>query len=250
MKKLRDIFKKDSFYVDKDGYAVPSTHLTYRDVNMSVDEDVQTKTNVLDWARHNENKHLGKDSKSISKKLESRQPKIDESHLPHIGTYTDDSGNINRHLISSHKVNKEPGRYKNTIKALDAATNNPIQDHVHMYTGIGFHPGKMLKKTKDNTIHLPAYTSMSHDKDVAKGFAQMQSNFDSGAGFEKHIIHLHMKPGDKMVHISHVSDVPVEHESVLPRNTKLKLNPRPEHMVLPGSKIHHYIWHAEVSHQE
>ncbi len=99
----------------------------------------------------------------------------------------------------------------------------------------------MLSKTKDNIIHLPAYTSVSHEKATA-------ANFSKKIYDDEHIIHIHMKKGDKGIQVAHISHVLDEHETILPRNTKLKINPKPD--IYKRKNVNVHVWHATIHHQD
>jgi hypothetical protein len=264
MKKFKDFIKK-SFY---DPY-VPDEPIHFKmgsDTHSSDDDayvpdepihfKMKSKVSKLkeetdgghinNWLSHNENSHLGETSKDISHKLIEHQTNhhpMDSSDRFYTNLYSINSSEVNKNLIRGHKKTDpwhEPHRH---IKHLDSATNRPIGHHLHLYSGIGFNPARHIKK--GGLMHLPAYTSMTHDKDVANSFARKKAKkYDS-----RHILHVHMNEHDKGIHISHTSSYAGEHETILARNTKLKVHREPTiHHDKEGNKIH--IWHAHIVHQD
>jgi hypothetical protein len=198
------------------------------------------------WLDHNENEHLGKTNDEISNKLKQKQPELSKTEKEHITHYSSHSDDSNHYLMDTHKT-KEPIKYdavKDRIKHLKNATSHPIGHQVHLYSGLNFNPYEhMDKKTK--ILHLPAFTSTSHDKTVARNFAMEKYWTEKGP---KHILHIHMKPTDKGVHINHETNFDKEHETILPNNTKLKVNPiHTTHIDRSGE---YHIWHATVHSQE
>ncbi len=267
-----------NFFINSDGYAVPHEPVTFKSSKKDIKEDVLVEKRAehrrIGWINTDDNHHLHDDtinhfgvlganlsekriaelSNKVSASILNKQRKISMKDTKTIKRYTDGSEAINKHLIRSH-INSE---YKNPVKGIyskikntdEALRKNKLSHHLHVYTGIGFHPGDMLKHTKDNIIHLPAYTSTTHNKYVAANFADKKKWDIASAGHEgKHLIHLHLKPGDKATHVSHISYFKNEHETILPRNTKLKINPKPEiHKDHYGEDVH--VWHATIHQQD
>jgi hypothetical protein len=199
------------------------------------------------WKDHNDNSHLGRDDNEISEKLKEKTKKFDSSEQKNaVKDYTKNSSDVNDSLIEHHK---DPTAHINShhndkIKGLDTATNHPIGHHVSLYSGLGFNPANHI--TGENHVHLPAFTSMTHNKHVADNFAQGKSyKFPNE---DRHILHLHMRPEDKGIHIPHVSEYDTEHETILPRRTTIKIHHEPEiYHDSEGKKVH--IWHSHIHHQ-
>jgi hypothetical protein len=197
------------------------------------------------WEAHNDNHHLGSHADEVSDKLKEKTKPFENPEEKHaVNLYTRDSSDTNHALISHHLRGEPIAKYLHkSIRRLDTATNHPIGHHVHLYSGLGFNPAEHL--VGEHHIHLPAYTSMTHDKHVAFNFAD-----DKSPGDRKtiHILHVHMRPEDKGLHVSHASEFSTEHETILPRRTTLKVHPEPEIIHLHnGRKLH--IWHAHIHHQ-
>lgn len=166
--------------------------------------------------------------------------------------YSKDSKSLNYALIQAHKNKSDLTDHNKTVTHhLDSATNKPIGHETHLYSGIGFNPAKM--KNENGHVHLPAYMSLTHDKAIAHKFAR-KPHEDAITAKEKkethdqHILHLHMKKNDKGLHMSHLSDFNNEHETLLPRNTTIKIHHEPTVYHDGKRKVH--IWHAKVVHQD
>lgn len=205
------------------------------------------------WVNTNNNRHLGEDNHAISKKLaeDHENHNMSSTHIHHITKYTQDSSDLNRHLISRHK-SKMPidEHFHDKIKNLDEITNHEVGHHLNLYSGVGFNPHD-LKKSRGH-MFLPAYTSLSHDKHVAASFSTPRT----GSTIH-HILHIHMSPHDKARHISGQSTIHGEHESILPRRTLLHVHHIPEDKTEPmydwldkqATNRHYNIWHARIINQ-
>ena len=210
-----------------------------------------------DWVNNN-NDNGGADHIDISDALLNKHlNKHDNKTKKHIREYTDYSKTLNKKLINRHKFktgnasdNSLFDRNEfNQIKHLDKVTKKPIGHEVHVYSGIGFDPHKHMNP-EHNTIHLPAYTSTTHDKQIAHDFVASHYKDDVT---HHHILHIHMKPTDKAAHVSHLSKHPSEYETILPRNTTLKVHPTPDILDHEddnfGKRITH-VWHATIHKQQ
>jgi hypothetical protein len=240
---------------DKD--YVPDEPIHFKHVGRSNDKSSDIKEEVKnEWFQKNDNEHLGNSSKSISEHLQTHQKiKPTKEQSEHIKSYTNNSRHLNRMLIRKHINNDNIDniinndvfeKNKEKIKHLDKATNHHIGHELHVYSGIGFDPSKHISKEKP-IMHLPAYTSTTHDKNISHSFA-FNSPVIEHQKNTLHILHIHLKPRNKGIHINHLSEHSGEHETILPRNTKLKVNPIPEKHYIHG--MEHHIWHATVHSQE
>jgi hypothetical protein len=209
---------------------------------LSIKEHSEDDHNSLQkWTEHNDNKHLGYSSSDITNKIS--KPFENHESRKSVNRYTSDSRELNNELIDHHKYGDKIDPYQHKkIKHLDVETNHPIGHHITLYSGLGFNPEEHLHG--ENHLHLPAYTSMTHDKHVAVNFASGK-NADHT---HKHILALHMRPEDKARHVSHISEYSTEYESILPRRTTLKIHHEPE--IKHDYDGHPYkIWHAHIHHQ-
>jgi len=231
---------------------VPDEPIHFKHV-LKLKEELEHKKDVEGWIGHNQNKHLGNSSSDISKTLVHHLTKnhpLNHHEQHHAKEYTSSSADLNSNLIAAHKSkhDKYPHKidsyYHQSIHHLDSATKRPIGHHIHLYSGLGFNPAHM--KNKNGHVHLPAYTSMTHDKFKAHGFS-IDKSYKHENG-DRHILHLHMKKNDKGLHVSHFSHYHDEHETILPRNTKIKIHKKPTVYHEYGRKVH--VWHAHVIHQD
>ena len=202
------------------------------------------------WLNHNQNSHIEHGSYQISKKLADHvkdNHNLNHNEIHHVKNYSNSSRFLNRDLISAHK-NKEnidslDSYHHQTIHHLDTATKRHIGHNMHLYSGLGFDPHHM--KNKNGRVHLPAYTSLTHNKHTADSFAEGSSYLH---GEDRHVLHLQVKKKDKGLHVSHLSSYEGEHETILPRNTKIKIHKKPTIYEQYGHKVH--VWHAHIVHQD
>jgi len=202
------------------------------------------------WVNHSDedNTHLqtgaaehGPDHVSETLAERAHAASAEEAH--HVRKHTIDSYPTNHALIAAHKTGQpHPAKFNERVKHLDSVTRHPLGTHLHVYSGVGFNPADHGK-----TIHLPAYTSVTHDRETAVAFAERHP--------AQHIIHIHLKAKDKAAHVSHLSANEHEHETILPRGTTLKLHGKPDihdagmdRKGKPNPPLH--VWHATVHHQE
>lgn len=223
------------------------------------------------WVNHNDNHHLGEHPLDVHERLNHSKehfktiPGAQEAH-----DYTDNSSITNRELIDKARGKKpsyehnehdaprvqESKKWKKDwhekrVKGMDEAIkHHPLEHDIHVYHGTSaFNPGEEAakhkggihishdgkpRKTEGNKIHLPAYTSTSLDKNTAQGFA--------GTGEGTHIIHVHMKKGQHGLYMGKNSHHDCEKEMILPRDTKLKIHPKPSRL---SNGTH--VWHAHIS---
>ena len=260
MKKLKDIVKSSQLKDIGKAY-VPDEpiHFKMGSDKIKINESTEKKLkHIKDWVDHNENNEHGNNDDAITKKLvkHAQSLNLSDKTKKHIHQYTKDSKALNLNLLKQHKEGK-PHNFTPTqndrIKHLDAATNNHIGHKLHLYSGLGFNPKEKLGK--NGHLHLPAYTSMTHSKDMARKFAEDRFNSSKKKNEEEHhILHVETNEKDKGLHTSHISEYENEHETVLPRNTRLKVNSKPTSIIsrhpIWGHKITHHIWHAKIEHQD
>ena len=173
-----------------------------------------------------------------------------------IAHYTGTSGGIsgslnwNRYLSSGGTRGKKPPATH--LRNMDAITNQSLAHPLHVYSGINFNPAERMKNKE--FLHLPAFTSTSHDKTTAAEFAIERASRSEIPNQAAHVLHVHLKEGDRAGYISHKSEMIGEYETVLPRNTVLRINPMPtttSHSDYEtGKQRRVYVWHATVHHQD
>jgi len=215
------------------------------------------KRDADDWIQDNENKHFeSQDQKNktikgtwnpaseLSKELAKKAKPLSKKEGETVNHYCDSSEGINDSLLRAHK-NKEKMEpyFKEHVKHLDKVTRNPIEHDLHVYSGIGFNPREYVNSS--GHLHLPAYTSATHHKATAHWFAHSDAARDREEKPTKHILHIHLNPSDHAVHVSAHSPSPEEHETILPRNTTLKVHPKPT-ILSDGT----HVWHSTVHHQD
>jgi hypothetical protein len=194
------------------------------------------------WTNVNDNAHLGDRTAKVHETLVTHD-KHNEADTEHLRRYSDDSTQLNRTLFKDHRYGRETDQHvgEHDTKGIDAAVNrNKLKHDLHVYSGVGFHPGQMAARHPEGHVHLAAYTSTSIDKHTAMDFA---GDDEDGT---QHIIHFHLKKGQKGKYMApHASpDVQHEHEFLLPRRTIAKIHPEPTVHRSGGQDYH--IWHAHV----
>lgn len=225
---------------------VPDEPIHFRHVG-KLKEEARKHEDYEKWLNHNQNSHIDRYSSGISRKLADHvksNHNLNHNEIHHIKNYSSGSRELNHHLIYAHKNKENVDSYHHqTIHHLDTATKRHIDHNMHLYSGLGFNPHNM--KNKNGRVHLPAYTSLSHSKHTADGFAADSAWRHGG---DRHILHLQVKKKDKGLHVSHLSNYHDEHETILPRNTKIKIHKKPTTYHHYGVKVH--VWHAHIVHQD
>ena len=226
-----------------------------------VDENfnMPATSNAVDWADHNDNTHLGKTLGEVHNKLDIPRSKFFE--IPgneHVSGYTQKSYRVNEDLLDkAHKRpltwHTDPKQLSNSVKHLDKALGHQTLDHdLHVYHGTTkFNPGELSSKHPKRLIKSAAYMSTSIDKDKAMRFASRWPSSDIehveghgkswGEAEKPHILHIHLKPGQKGMYVGDNSHHQKEREFILPRNTVLKVHPTPT--VLHNGVT---VWHSHV----
>jgi len=200
----------------------------------------QAKKHNSAWVEHNRN------VEGVAKTLVKSAPKYTPAQKRSIDDYGDESTSMNLHLVQNHNkgINSPSPEHKKLIQHLDSVTKRPIGHDLHVYSGIGFNPAEHMQHT--DKLHLPAYTSVTHDKHVAAGYAD---NHTERLGNNMHVLHIHMQHHDMGAHVSHLTPYAAEYETILPRHTTLKVHPQPDvfHDKNSGKTAH--VWHATIHHQ-
>lgn len=210
---------------------------TTKHITEAVGEHGPHHSDMDSWVEDNQNHHLGKTHRDVKDKLVESAPKFNKTELEHSHEYTKSSHYLNKDLIAKASGAKRTLSHDNktSVKHLDAALHSnkaKLKHEVHVYHGIKhWHPGEEARKN-NGYVKIPTYLSTSTNKYVAHRFS------------DRHILHIHMKPGDKGRYVDHISKHRGEHEMLLPRNTVLKLHPR-------NQKVgDHTIWHATIHSQD
>lgn len=168
-----------------------------------------------------------------------------------IHDYTIDSHGLNQHLIQSHKNKEKISKYHDAIKNIDKITNKQSGHDIHLYSGIGYDPKKIMKKK--GHVFLPSYTSLSRSKHIASVYTKGHPRENTKIN-DYHILHLHVKKTDKIHHTpdNHGAgndERDYQYESILPRKTLIKIHPEPTVLETKyGNKYH--VWHGHIVKQE
>ena len=280
--------KQESHYVDKKGRVVllhalgerlPHERVEKKKDKKKVSEDWKT-SHYFDADKNISPKHGDEgldtdagDPEELSDILSRTQKEPSEEHKKHLNNYTKNSRVLNKSLIKAHQEYDELGfehpegirsRLEEQHGALMANTHAPLR-HVHLYSGTDHDFSDIAKSSKDGIIHSPAHISASHDIHVATEFSRRKSDMDSlsraasGEHATGHMVHINVKPHQKIIHMSHHSEYPGEHETLIPSGTNLKYSHTTEHYAKEkpqeqGSpkmkiKIHHFDihdnWHKD-----
>lgn len=235
-----------------------------------VDEGYNNKYSVspeghqhyIDFGDTNHNEHLGDSVNDVHRQINMSPEKYSQNpNTRMLHHYSVSSHVINRELINmaagrptrwdhtefdddKEKLYKDQKRKKfhEEIKKMDDALSHPnskLKNDVHVFHGTyRFNPGEVAAKN-GGKITLPAYTSTSIDAKQALDFA------DAGNSHNSHVIHIHLKKGQSGHYYGDHSAAPEEKEMLLPRNTTLRIHPKPTIIHSGGGAITH-IWHAHI----
>jgi hypothetical protein len=205
-----------------------------------------------EWNNSNHNSHLGESTLDVHEHLMKADPISDPHEKEHIHRYTRSSNRLNKHLYAAHLNGQKhdevvPGNDEDyhVPAKLQNAVSKPLTHDLHVHTGLRFNPAGMSEQHPEGHVHLPAFTSTSIHAGVATSFATPQGTDHK----DFHVMHIHLKPGDKARYVSGVSHFHHEKEAILPMKTTLKLHPKPDvHTDGAGFRVH--VWHATVHSQE
>jgi hypothetical protein len=208
------------------------------------------------WANCSDNEHLGKDAAEIDAHLEKHYPINDISdHYDSVEMYTTASRHLNRTLLNHYECGQQAPLkvHEHNIAKLDCATgHHKLKNDLHVYSGVGFHPGEKAAQCPHNTIHLPAYTSASICKNTASQFSQALEGKTEQYTHEPvhHVLHVHLKKGQKGLYVGkHSGYDQNEYEFILPRHTTVQVHHKPSIVPAggPAGNFHKtYVWHAHV----
>lgn len=258
MKSFRTFLKDKKQKIPK----IPSA-IHFRDhvFNAKVNEAVGDVGPLRDYIRRNNNDHLhkkpgflkgifskpksSKDIKIGSEEYKGRMDDIADKlsarnnfNLEQKEAIEKYSGNgskkINDALIKGKKLSEY---HEDTVNHLDEAIkNNPLKHEVVTHSGVSFDPRRFLNEK--GQMHSPSYLSTSHDMLVAHNFATHSGTDENGY---RHIVRLHLKPGDPATHISQNSINSHENETIIRRGVNLQHHGTEEGHSPNGDKfiIHH-----------
>ena len=238
------------------------------DAQRHLDEPVsmpQTDTNMYSeqeempyqqWINQQDNDERIRDiSRRLHKEQKTTIPDMDNEDHDELHGYTEGS-HINRRLFKAH-VSGNPEKSKLPLDSV--LDKHKLTKDMHVYSGVQFDPGYVASQHDERHIHLPAYTSTTVDKPTAADFAGKYSESGNDDYTDHHIIHFHLKKGQKGAYVGEhpdnkdsqqLSRYPFEQEYILPRNTKIKVGEKPDvyHSKIEKKKYH--VWHAHVADSE
>ncbi len=171
-----------------------------------------------------------------------------EKHLVKRYTRQTSNGNTGSLFLNKNLVKGVP--LEKLVKG-DQETHKMIMKHakpsgheVYLFSGTSRNFEALNKHTKDNIFHFPAHTSLTHHIRVATEFASQKASDNDLE--HAHMIYVHVKPHDKILHVSRISDIPTEYETILPAGTKLKYHGTSNHNQNGDDfKVHHFTVHSQ-----
>lgn len=259
-KQLRDKFPYD---------VMPLLHFKYFDEASTISESSDESEAVFRTPLHSDHAAVPKNMTDkeydegqhrdplyhISKRLRERNRLILDD--PHDGPkaealmkYTGDdkannqpmSRDMNHRLVRGEKLHP----YQQEMHDAIHATKHEVGEHLHVYSGTNHDFGALGRASKDHILHSPAHISATHSVNQAIDFAK--DHADGDPHYPIHLVHIALKPHDKIVHVSHHSNYPEEHESIIPSGTKLKYLHTTHHKAgsLQNVSVHHFAIHHET----
>lgn len=182
---------------------------------------------------------------------------MDKNQRFAIDAYTNHSRTLNKALVSYHEGGDFDSRYEKHVDSIDSLLKSKATTKdTHLYSGISWHPGKYLGKSRSADVHLPAYTSMSTSINQASGFSKNQpaSHHDAGhdlafnseGSIVNHVIKLHVPKGTKAMSVKAHSFVPGEQEVLLHRGHEIEIDHKPTVFHSKGGKVVN-VWNARIT---
>ena len=208
----------------------------------------------------NYNEHLGNSTYEVHHAINPSYEDFHKNeHAPSLKKYSKASWETNKELLNkatgkpsvfqhSHYDTKLDKEYKDEnaqihnehVDSLDSSFHHPnavLKHDIHVFHGTNkFNPGEEAKKG-GGRITMPTYTSTSIDPSVASDFA--------GRNSDSHIIHIHLKKGQRAHYLGSHSHHDSEREMMLPRNTTLQIHPTPT-VTHNGDGTKTHVWHGHV----
>jgi hypothetical protein len=240
-----------------EGYIIVDDPVSFKQDHYSINEDVDR----LELAKqynftHHKVSPLGDDSSELmSFKLHSATANnLNDEESNHILNYTKQtskegksstgSSELNYNLVNNLPLTDEQQAIHDTIMR----HAKPSGYEFHLFSGTSRNFEDLAKHTKDNIFHFPAHTSMTHDFHTASDFAIRKRK---SRGLEPtdylHMIDVHIKPYDKLLHISQYSRYPNEGETILPARTNLQYIGSSTHSLRSTRvyRAHHFTIHSQ-----
>jgi hypothetical protein len=153
-------------------------------------------------------------------------------------TYRNGSTRLNYSLINGTALHDHDQKIHDTIMK----HAKPSGHSFHLFSGDKRDFKKISKRSGSNIFYCPAHTSATHAIEVAHGFAHEKRDEKNNM----HFIHIHVNPHDKILHVSHYSENPDEHETIIPAGTTLKYHGTTvEKNEMNTYHIHHMTIHSQ-----
>jgi len=238
---------KPNYKKTKDGYVIVDEPIHYKNGKSKIQESAH-KDEFKAAVEHNQ-KHHGSDE-DLSVKLHKKQG----AHISgtedeaHIHRYTDDADDGTEHT-GSRRLNRSliRGTPPHHMDREDEKTHKAIMKHAgpsgheyHVFSGTSRNFEEIAHHEKTNKFHFPAHTSATHSEKTAKQFAIGKKEPDRET---YHIMHVHVKPHNKVLHTSGLSQYPHEHETIIPAGTNMKYSHTSDHKDPTDGKhykVHHF----------
>lgn len=220
-----------------------SGHAHSKVQNMNEDQRNRDRYNYEDpyGTDEHHNSHLGRNVDEVENALTKHYEYPDEHKI--IDDYTSDSSRLNTYNMDRHKTkyleDRHPVSLEHEIqnRQLDTMLHSrKTPTYLDVFHGATFNPGNEASKHPENRLFMPAYTSTSISKKVAKGFGERQAD-----GY-RHLIQFHLNPGNPGGYIAHHSNFPDEKEFLLPKDVSWKIHHTPDEHEDDGK--HFKVWHA------
>ncbi len=249
-----------TFRKTKDGHIILDEPIHFKMGQQSINTKERLKEDASDNKDHlkaaieyNDEKHGSDDN--LSRKLhKATADDLDDESKDNIRSYTgssktngDQTGSysLNSHLSKGHKPKGDDLKMHSTIMK----HAKPSGHEFHTFSGTSRDFSEIAKNSKDGIIHSPAHTSVTHDPEVAKDFADRKFNRGTNLEAGRHLIHIHVKPHDKILHVSQHSEHRTEAETIIPAGTKLKYHHTSIHTHDGYYKrkynVHHFTIHSQ-----
>lgn len=237
----------------KEGYVIIDEPLTIHSTKQ-IKESLQ--------AAHEYNVEHHSDTHKLSDKLhKATADDLSDDDHDHIFNYTksvdgdDDTVNgstrLNLNLVNGTELSHRGQKMHSAIKRNSKASGHEF----HLFSGTSRDFEHLNKHTKDGIFHSPAHISATHHVNTATEFAKTKHNrsraelrMGKGEFLDHHLIHIHVKPHDKVLHVSKHSDSRLEHETIIPSGANLKYShsSRADDYHLDGKfKVHHFTIHSQ-----
>lgn len=233
----------------KEGHIILDEPITFKGNKKEVKEEADDGDHAKAAAEYNK-KHHGSNKELSDKLHKATAAHLDDDSKEHIRKFTgqddrspDHNGSyfLNKRLVRG----EEPtGHLKKMHDAIMKNAKASGHEH-HVFSGTSRDFESMAKHSKDGIIHTAAHTSATHAIHIARQFADAKFG-DNEHAEKRHLIHIHVKPHDKVLHTSHHSEYESEHETVIPAGTKLKYSHSSDHDNEGDHyRVHHFTIHSQ-----